>query len=141
MANQVVKREKHLDREQGDINTTPNRRKYWERNLSEPARVWFDEDTTKATKTAVTIVRRLRAIFINQNKLSWNEWLRLARITTGAKSRSAAETLQIIAESHDNHPQLQKDVSDLIETVFAIAADTIDAYQEYKREYKREIYC
>ncbi|MFX0198772.1 MAG: hypothetical protein ACFFCW_21840, partial [Candidatus Hodarchaeota archaeon] len=45
MANQVVKRGKHLDREQGDINTTPNRRKYWKRNLSGPARVWFDEDT------------------------------------------------------------------------------------------------
>jgi 4-aminobutyrate aminotransferase len=45
MAKQLVKREKHLEREQGDINTTPNRRKYWERNLSGPARRWFDEDT------------------------------------------------------------------------------------------------
>lgn len=45
MPNQQVKREKYLEREQGDINTTPNRRKYWERNLSGPARAWFYEDT------------------------------------------------------------------------------------------------
>lgn len=45
MRNQPVKREKHLQREQGDINTTPNRRKYWERNVSGPARAWFNEDT------------------------------------------------------------------------------------------------
>ncbi|NIS63155.1 MAG: aspartate aminotransferase family protein [Proteobacteria bacterium] len=45
MPNQQVKREKYLGREQGDINTTPNRRKYWERNLSGPARAWFYEDT------------------------------------------------------------------------------------------------
>ncbi len=45
MPNQQVKREKYLEREQGDINTTPSRRKYWERNLSGPARAWFNEDT------------------------------------------------------------------------------------------------
>ena len=39
------KKDKRFEREQGDINTTPNRRIYWERNLSEKARTWFDEDT------------------------------------------------------------------------------------------------
>ena len=36
--------DKRIEREQGDVNTTPNRRKYWERNLSPKARQWFDED-------------------------------------------------------------------------------------------------
>jgi len=36
--------DKRMEREQGDVNTTPNRRKYWERNLSHEARKWFDED-------------------------------------------------------------------------------------------------
>ncbi len=39
-----MKKEKHLEREQGDINTTPNRQKYWERNLSGQSQKWFDED-------------------------------------------------------------------------------------------------
>ena len=33
-----------INREQGDINTTPGREKYWERNLSAQARKWFEED-------------------------------------------------------------------------------------------------
>jgi 4-aminobutyrate aminotransferase len=33
-----------MEREQGDVNTTPNRKKYWERNLSPEARKWFEED-------------------------------------------------------------------------------------------------
>jgi hypothetical protein len=30
----MMRKDKRFEREQGDINTTPNRRKYWERNLS-----------------------------------------------------------------------------------------------------------
>ena len=36
--------DRRMQREQGDVNTTPNRRKYWERNLSPEARRWFEED-------------------------------------------------------------------------------------------------
>lgn len=35
---------KRMQREQGDVNTTANRRKYWERSLSSQARRWFEED-------------------------------------------------------------------------------------------------
>jgi len=37
--------DKRFEREQGDINTTPRRRKYWQRNLSGDAKKWFEEDT------------------------------------------------------------------------------------------------
>ena len=33
-----------MEREQGDINTTPNRQKYWDRNLTREARDVFNED-------------------------------------------------------------------------------------------------
>jgi 4-aminobutyrate aminotransferase len=33
-----------MQREQGDVNTTELRRKYWERNLSGAAREWFEKD-------------------------------------------------------------------------------------------------
>lgn len=36
--------DRRFEREQGDINTTPNRRKYWRRNLSGQAKRWFEED-------------------------------------------------------------------------------------------------
>jgi len=34
----------HSEAEQGDINTTTARQRYWERNLSGEARFWFEED-------------------------------------------------------------------------------------------------
>ncbi len=36
---------KNIGREQGDINTTPNRKKYWNQNLSTQAREVFEEDS------------------------------------------------------------------------------------------------
>jgi 4-aminobutyrate aminotransferase len=35
---------KRIQREQGDVNTTPNRRRYWQRNLTDAARRWFETD-------------------------------------------------------------------------------------------------
>jgi 4-aminobutyrate aminotransferase len=39
-----MEKDKRVEREQGDVNTTENRRKYWERNLSGESKKWFEED-------------------------------------------------------------------------------------------------
>ena len=39
-----MKRNKRIEREQGDVNTTRNRREYWKRNLKGESKRWFDED-------------------------------------------------------------------------------------------------
>ena len=39
-----MKKDKRIEREQGDVNTTTNRRKYWGRNLSGESKKWFEED-------------------------------------------------------------------------------------------------
>jgi 4-aminobutyrate aminotransferase len=39
-----MKKPNRFAREQGDINTTTCRKKYWQRNLAGPAQKWFDED-------------------------------------------------------------------------------------------------
>ena len=44
MPNSPSQIDKRMQREQGDVNTTPNRKRYWERNLSPEAHKWFDED-------------------------------------------------------------------------------------------------
>ncbi len=38
MQKKTDKRDKRIEREQGDVNTTENRRKYWERNLADHQR-------------------------------------------------------------------------------------------------------
>jgi 4-aminobutyrate aminotransferase len=44
MSETLSPNDKRMQREQGDVNTTANRRRYWERNLSPEARRWFEED-------------------------------------------------------------------------------------------------
>jgi 4-aminobutyrate aminotransferase len=39
-----VKKNKRIEREQGDVNTTPNRGEYWKRNLKGESKRWFEED-------------------------------------------------------------------------------------------------
>jgi 4-aminobutyrate aminotransferase len=39
-----VKKDKRIECEQGDVNTTRNRRQYWKRNLKGESKRWFDED-------------------------------------------------------------------------------------------------
>ncbi|MFH1911652.1 MAG: aminotransferase class III-fold pyridoxal phosphate-dependent enzyme, partial [Pseudomonadota bacterium] len=41
---QCEQSDRRPEAEQGDINTTPARQRYWERNLSGEARRWFEED-------------------------------------------------------------------------------------------------
>ena len=37
-------KDKRIEREQGDVNTTENRREYWKRNLKGESKRWFEED-------------------------------------------------------------------------------------------------
>jgi len=39
-----VKKDKRIEREQGDVNTTRNRREYWKQNLKGESKKWFDDD-------------------------------------------------------------------------------------------------
>jgi 4-aminobutyrate aminotransferase len=40
----AMKKEARFEREQGDINTTQNRKRYWQRNLSGESRKWYEAD-------------------------------------------------------------------------------------------------
>ncbi len=39
-----MEKDKPIEREQGDVNTTKNRRKYWERNLLGESKKWFEAE-------------------------------------------------------------------------------------------------
>jgi 4-aminobutyrate aminotransferase len=62
-------RDKRIEREQGDVNTTENRRKYWERNLSDDAKKWFDEDAKyflhqSLSTPVLNVLSRAQGIYI-----------------------------------------------------------------------------
>ncbi len=61
--------DKRIEREQGDVNTTDNRRKYWERNLSDKAKKWFDEDNKyflhqSLSTPVINVLAKARGIYI-----------------------------------------------------------------------------
>jgi len=64
-----MKRDKRIEREQGDVNTTESRRKYWDRNLSETAKKWFDEDAKyflhqSLSTPVLNVLKSARGIYI-----------------------------------------------------------------------------
>ena len=64
-----MKKDKRIEREQGDVNTTDNRQKYWERNLSDDAIKWFDEDARyflhqSLSTPVLNVLSRAQGIYI-----------------------------------------------------------------------------
>ena len=47
LRSRAVKKDKRMEREQGDVNTTPNRKEYWKRNLKGVSKKWFEEEQGK----------------------------------------------------------------------------------------------
>ncbi len=99
------------------------------------AKVDTSTDTTKTTKSIIDSVRRTQSRLTATNSLPWAEWVRIAKGKVGAKSRDVFDALHTAASVHDNHPRLMEDASGLISTVFQIAAQTLDTYQEYKKKW------
>lgn len=92
-------------------------------------------DTTKQTQNVASTVQQLKSRMSRQKKLPWCEWLRLAKIKPGVKSKEAAGVVIKAAECHDVHPQQQRDIAHLITLMFELASKTLSAYQQYKREW------
>ncbi|MGD8715950.1 MAG: aspartate aminotransferase family protein [Desulfobacterales bacterium] len=68
-----MRNNKRFEREQGDINTTPNRRKFWQRNLSGPTKKWFEEDTQyflhqSLSTPVINVLSRAYGIYIEDLK-------------------------------------------------------------------------
>ncbi len=76
MRMQQMKKEKRIEREQGDVNTTPNRKKYWDRNLLGQTRDIFNEDNKyflhqSLSTPVLNVLSRAHGIYIediNGNK-------------------------------------------------------------------------
>ena len=93
-----------------------------------------DHDTTQATAKTLAKAKKLQNKLRFRKCLPWCDWLALTKMSTGAKSRDAAEKLTVIAEQHDCHPSIHTEASQLITLAFELAARAMAAYQDYKDE-------
>jgi hypothetical protein len=109
----MMRKDKRFEREQGDINTTPNRRKYWERNLSELERKWFEEDSQyflhqSLSTPVINVLSRAYGIYIEDLKgknyidmhgITIRKLLQLLRSSWMKKCRFAPEGIPIFRRS------------------------------------------
>lgn len=91
-------------------------------------------DTTKTTRDATEQLRQIEHTLKWRGELYWHEWVKIAKINPGAKSRDLMEDLRALALSHDEHRGFQADVKGYIDLVFEIAAGALAEFEQYKQK-------
>ncbi|MDQ7057309.1 MAG: UvrD-helicase domain-containing protein [Ghiorsea sp.] len=94
------------------------------------------EDTTKSTSAALSSLQKAQRTLNNfgANSLSWEDWLGLSGLKTGAKSKDLVDEVNQLAADHLKHPRFRQDMESMIKGVFDCAANALTQYAEYKRE-------
>lgn len=92
-------------------------------------------DSTKTTAGVVETCNRFLADLRRGRMLAWTDWAKLAKSEPGAKSRTFYEPVAAAAQAVEQHPQLFDDIRTAIMQVFELAAQALDAYQQYKAQW------
>ena len=90
-------------------------------------------DGTKVTRDYVSLISGIRAGLYKQ-RATWPEWIGLSKKMPGKKSKPFAELIADIAIDYAKHPALHRDIRFFAEQAFAIAADSLSAYQQLKNQ-------
>ena len=91
------------------------------------------DDSTKTTSSALREMEQIRAR-AEGGRLPWSAWIKLSKITVGAKSRDLVEELNEVATAYPTHPRYHTDIREYINTIFGLATETLYSFQDYKRE-------
>jgi len=93
------------------------------------------DDATKATTGALNFLYKIQnKMRYGMQYVTWEDWLGLAGLTTGAKSKELVEDVQAVASEHLKHPSFRYDLETMIKGVFSCAAEASEQYANYKRE-------
>lgn len=112
-----------------------------DRDLAEAIRVALDACPDEFSKTAapsVELLRLARAVTNRGETICWPDWARLTKLKCAQKDgqgfTDALDAVCRAAGLHPRHPRLRADCETFIRTLFACAAEALDAYQTYKSE-------
>lgn len=70
---------------------------------------------------------------LQQGRLVWSEWAKLAKAGPPAKLRDDSTPLLDVLQIYESHPALHQDIRTYIETVFGIASAALDEFEKRKR--------
>lgn len=90
-------------------------------------------DGTGTTKTYLSKIKKAQAL-LSKGTLPWASWASLAKSSPGAKSREFGNLVQSAAADFGQHPQLHSDITFFSETLFKVAAQSLDTYQKFKAQ-------
>lgn len=92
------------------------------------------EDYTKTTQKARATLVNMRNELTLRGHLYWHQWVKIAKLTVGAKSRDVVEELQAFARKHEAHPAFHRDIRDFIDQLFEITVAAIREFERYKKQ-------
>ena len=92
-----------------------------------------DFDTTKTTKGYVSLLHECKRD-LGRGRMSWGQWAKLTTKNPAKKSAEHAISVQQAAVWHLAHPRLREQMHGLIDLLFEVAAEGLEAYQAYKRQ-------
>jgi ATP-dependent exoDNAse (exonuclease V) beta subunit len=93
-----------------------------------------ETDQTKVTRDAAENLRLLQNQIKWREELYWWEWVKISKLSIGAKSRELFQPLRDFVLTHDEHLQFREDIRDFIFLVFDIAMDALGEFEEYKKK-------
>ena len=93
----------------------------------------LDVDTTKKTREQLDKAKIILGKIRRGLPLQWADWWRAEALDPGKKSFACATPAKIAGGGHDRHPGIRADLATTCTLVYAIAARTLRAYEDYKR--------
>lgn len=93
----------------------------------------LDVDTTKKTREALDKAKTVLGKIRRGLPLQWADWWRAEALDPGKKSLACATPARVAGGGHDRHPGIRADLATTCTLVYAIAARTLRAYEDYKR--------
>lgn len=92
-----------------------------------------NEDSTKTTATGTQSLRELLSELNLRGELFWHQWVKMAKLKIGAKSRDDIADLVDFSNGHLAHSGFHEDLKSFIYSVFELAGAAIDEYDNFKK--------
>lgn len=87
----------------------------------------------KNTADYLTLAREV-ARLVSDGAAAWSDWIKLAKTAPEAALQPLAQPVADAAAHYASHPRLRLDLERYLQTIFALAARALQAYQARKRE-------
>jgi ATP-dependent helicase/nuclease subunit A len=91
-------------------------------------------DETKKTKEAGKMLKEMLGELNLRGELFWHQWVKIAKVNAGAKSRDDVAALVDFANAHIYNPAFQNDIRSFIFNLFNLAGAAIAEYDDYKKK-------